>query len=92
MITHDFRYKDFETIRVTKLQMNNHKTMNVSLENFIDKLQEEYREAITAYIKWLDTRPNLDERRLKEQAFSAELADLANMCYLTYMKIRGYKE
>ena len=93
-LINDSRYKDFETIRKTKLEMNNGKTLNVSIEFLMKKLREEHIEMVTAYYNYRDCRiyNYTQTKELKKQQFETELADLANMCYLVYMRLRGFKK
>jgi len=102
-IMKDRRTKDFEKIREAKLLMNEHKTMNVPVELLFKNLRHEHIEAVLAYYEYTHflhktkTKGDLDfededKLRLLKQAFEAELADVANMCYLTYLALNGYKE
>lgn len=92
-IMEDSRYKDFEKIRKAKLLMNEHKTMNVPLEQLFHSLRLEHMECVKAWYLWKMSKiKDETERRLLKEAFETELADVANMCYLAYLRLNGYSE
>jgi len=102
-IWNDRRIRDFEKIREAKMLMNEHKTMNVPVELLVKNWRGEHMEAVVAWYNYKNFLSKTkmkkmvdfeDETKLRllKQAFEAELADVANMCYLTYLGLNGYRE
>lgn len=70
-----------------KLQNNEHKTLNVqSFMVLLDGLKREFFEVIREFYK--NEYSGLDCR----ESLEWELVDLANMCFLSYLYLRGFKD